>query len=314
MARCDPIAESQGDIVGQVRAILSGPEAELDYAETKIALDRIVDPAADGKATAIELDRLTESAWRLAGPEASARARLTAIRTVLYEKGPWNGYRPFDYDHANVRGADTRVNLLSHYLETRLGDCVSMPVLLLILADRLGLQVGLASAPCHLFVRYADPSGKTLSLEATSGGNPARPEWQRQSFRMSERAIASGLYMRTLSRRENVATMAGPVLQQLRDAQRYEESIEIADAILAHDGRNAHALVNRGYALERILRRDFDCSAPFLIPIALQPRYRWLQKCNHVAFATATELGWRPDDGPIPQEQRADVADATIAA
>jgi regulator of sirC expression with transglutaminase-like and TPR domain len=196
VASSDPNALIEG-----VEAVLSVPDAELDYARAKVSLDALIDPEADTDRTFAELDRLTEAASALAGPNPSEVQRLRSVRTVIYEAGPWNGGRGLAYDMSDPDGLNLSNALLHNYLRTGLGQCVSMPILFLIIADRLGLDVALACAPNHLFVRYAAPDGQVFNLEITSGGHPARLDWFRQEMPMSDRALAKGLYMRSLPRR-----------------------------------------------------------------------------------------------------------------
>src|SRR3546814_13674837 len=71
--------------------------------------------------------------------------------------------------------------LLPTYLASRRGNCVSMPVLHIILAEKLGLNVHLSTAPLHMFVRYTNPQNqRDLSIEPTSGGYPTRDVWSRE--------------------------------------------------------------------------------------------------------------------------------------
>jgi hypothetical protein len=135
-------------------------------------------------------------------------AKLSALRRVIYESGAWNGGRPFAYDHADPLGQNVRNKLIATYLATRRGNCVSMPVLVLIVGERMGLNLALSTAPLHIFLRHTEESGREINLEATSGAHPARTLWYRQNLPMTDRAIESGLYMRTLSRWEAVAHMA----------------------------------------------------------------------------------------------------------
>jgi hypothetical protein len=93
----------------------------------------------------------------MAGPGADSARKLDALRALIYKSGPWNGFRPFDYDFDNFK--DLRVKLLSRYLETRLGNCVTMPILFLILAEKIGLDLSLAVAPVYLYLRRRDESG-----------------------------------------------------------------------------------------------------------------------------------------------------------
>jgi regulator of sirC expression with transglutaminase-like and TPR domain len=186
--------------------------------------------------------------------------------------------------------------LLSTYIRTRKGNCVSMPTLFLIVADRMGLTVGLGAAPLHLFVRYSDPEAIQHNLEATSGGHEARTLWYRQNLPMTDRAIESGIYMRTLSRRETVAAMATVVMDFLLAERRYQEAQDVADAILAASPRDVHAMVNKGNAAGHLMQTEYHerYPDPALVPPALLPRYRLLAEANERAFREAEALGWTP--------------------
>jgi regulator of sirC expression with transglutaminase-like and TPR domain len=291
-----PAAPPPGDVPALVRAILARPDEELDYARAKLALDRIIDPALDADRVLAAIDRLAEAASRLAGAGASSGARLAALRRQIYERGPWNDYHPCDYDHSDPDGTHIPNKLLHVYLRRRLGNCVSMPILFLILARRLGLDMALASAPLHIFLRYRSPEGGIFNLETTSGGHPARDEWYRHNFPMSDRALASGLYMRSLTRREGVALMATTVLEHLLLGGRHEEAIAVARIILEHDPRAGQVMAAQGTAYGRLLEVEFieKYPIPYLIPEALRPRRLMLIERNVSLFSAAEALGWEP--------------------
>lgn len=286
--------EPPADPAGTVAAVLDRTEAELDYLDAKLAFDAVVDPSADKDAARAEVERLAGEALGLCGAGAASARRLAALRTVIYESGPWNGHRPFRYDHNGFKAI--RPKLLASYLSTRLGNCVSMPVLFLILAERLGLDVAFASAPCHLYVRHRDELGRVINLEPTSGAEPARDVWIRQNFRISDRAVESGLYMRSLPRREGIAAMAETVVHHLKEKRRWEEVVAVCEVVLRHSPRDIIALTNLGTACANILRAEFldKYRSVFLIPVPLRARYSLLLHKNHEAFAKAEALGWEP--------------------
>jgi hypothetical protein len=176
-----------------------------------------------------------------------------------------------------------------------------MPVLFLILADRLGVDIGLALAPMHLFLRYRGGDGNEINLEATSGALPARDAWVREQFRIGERAIASGLYMRKLSRRESVAAIALTIVEHLTAERRYREALEAASLISAHAPLNAFALAHQGQACFHLIRTQFlePYRSEFLIPLPLRGRYTLLLHRNREAFAAAEALGWEPVCSPL---------------
>jgi regulator of sirC expression with transglutaminase-like and TPR domain len=184
------------------------------------------------------------------------------------------------------------------YLDRRLGNCVSMPVLFAILADRIGLDVALATAPDHIFVRWRDRDGHVLNLETTSGAHPAREAWFRENMPMSDRALANGLYMRSLGRREGVALLANSLLSHLIDVQSYSEAIEVADVILTHAPRDVWAILKKGTACGHLIRTEFEdhYPHPFQIPMPQRLRYLTLARRNRELFEVAEALGWEPED------------------
>lgn len=279
-----------------VSDVLSRTDDQLDYGRAKLTFDRIVDPSLDIEATLAEIDRLASSANMLAGAGATSGARLSALRRVIYERGPWNGNRPFSYDHSDPLGQNVRNKRISTYLATRRGNCVSMPILFLTAGERMGLNFALSTAPLHIFLRYTDEGGRVINLEATSGALPARLEWFRKNLPMSDRSIESGLYMRTLTRREAVAHMASTVVDFLMGEGRFQEAIDVAEVILRYYPLDGYTLVKLGTAYGELMQAEFieRFPNPNSIPLALRQRYVLLTQGNQRAFQTAEALGWEP--------------------
>ncbi len=231
---------------------------------------------------------------------ASDAERLNALRSFLYQPGWWNEERPFAYDLSDPLGRAPGAQMLSHYLATRKGNCVSMPLLFVALAERLGLDVTLSTAPQHLFVKWRDrATGKVWNLEATSGAGAARDEHYRRMLPMSDAAVASGVYLKALSRQEALATIATGVLDGLLDSARHEEAMTVADVLIEAWPANVYAMLQKGNAYHRILERDFVRRYPAESDIPadrLAEAYRLLRG-NKLAFAQAEALGWRAEDG-----------------
>lgn len=297
VAEAERVAAESPGVAAAVRAILSVPDAELAYGKAKLALDHLVDPGFDPGEVMAELDAMAARALEMAGPEADESTKLGAIRHLIYESGPWNDHRPFAYDPSDPLGQRLDNKLLPNYLATRRGQCVSMPILFLVLAEKLGIDMRLACAPHHVFLRYTDQGDRTFNVEATSGGHPARDEWYRSQFAISDRAIESGVYMRTLSRRESVALMATTVLQHLMFEARYAEAIAASEVILRYNPRDVHVLLWKATACGELVQREFAAKypIPFLIPEPARSRYRFLTAMNEALLARAEALGWEPD-------------------
>lgn len=295
------ISRAQGqplsNLAARIRTLFTGP-AVGDYLQAKLEVDAIVQPSLNNQNTRQVAEALAAEAHRIAGANANDALKLAAVRTVIYESGVWNDNRPFAYDMRDPLGRNIQNKLLATYMQTRLGNCVSMPVLFLILADRLELNVSLATAPHHVFVRYTDAGGRALNLETTSGGHPARDVWYQQNMPMTDLAISNGLYMRTLSRQESMATMALTVGEFLLGAGRYAEVIDVAEVIGEYAPRDVGPILLAGEAYGRMFADEFENRYPTLesIPPSLHGRYRELATMNASLYAHAEALGWRPSE------------------
>ncbi|HST35268.1 MAG TPA: transglutaminase family protein [Allosphingosinicella sp.] len=291
-----PVSQANANPAAAVRAVLSAPDDQLNYGRAKLALDQIIDPSIDAEATLAEVDRLAESATTIAGPRAADGVKLSALQRVIYEGGAWNGNRPFGYDHSDPLGQNVRNKLLSTYLRTRRGNCVSMPILFLLVGDRMGLNLSLSTAPLHVFVRYTAPTGRVMNIEAANGGHPTRDLWYREIMPMSDRAIESGLYLRTLTKREAIAHMATTVMEFLMTEQRFQEAIDVAEVILQNFPRDGYTMAKLGTAYAGLMRIEFvqRYPNPALIPDDMRGRYVMLAQRNQQAFQSAEALGWEP--------------------
>jgi regulator of sirC expression with transglutaminase-like and TPR domain len=286
----------------QVRTLVELPDDRLDPLAVQLAIDRIVDPTLDAASTTRALESLLMRIEARLPPAATARAKLDVLLSSLYQPGPWNDWRPFSYDLDDPTGKDLRTKLLGHYLRTRKGNCVSMPILVLILGQQLGLRVTLAAAPNHLLVKYLADDGQWLNVEATSGGFKYDSSYERE-MQIPARAIDSGIYLRPMSPREAVGHQLGTLMEHYGRNGRPHDRIAVADLALAQNARDIGAMLHAasGYSvlLEWIRRRYPD---PADIPPEQHEDVRHMQAANLGLFARAESLGWTE---PTPEQQRA---------
>lgn len=283
-----------------LQALLQSPQADLDFAEAKLAIDAFVDPSIDSEAATAEIDRMAMVVEKMIAtlPEAEATSleRMKALRAFLYEPGWWNDHQPFRYDLEDPLGQKIGAQSLTNYLKTRKGNCISMPMLFLALGESIGLDLTLSTAPLHVFVKWTEAeTGKIWNLETTSGGGFTRDEHYRKLLPMTDEAIGNGVYLKTLSRKEALGVMASAVLDDLLRRGRYEDAVVVADVLIAANPADTYALVKKGTAYYRLLERDFIRKYPKESDIpADQIAYaNELYRANRDAFVRAEALGWR---------------------
>lgn len=277
-----------------VKQFLAIPEAALDLAKAKLTVDQLIDASIDVTGTLQQLDAMAEQARSLAPPNASKRDTVVALQTYLYLPGSWNGQRPFQYDLDDPYGRNIRNKLLTTYLNTRKGNCVSMPILFIILGQKLGLDVTAAMAPEHVLVKFRDERGRLFNIEATSGGFKSDASY-RQDMPMTDQALTNGIYLHRLSKRETVAVMVGTLLEYWGQQGQQERRIELADQLLAVYPKSVATMLQEGSAYYRLLQEHFlsKYPSPTDIPEAERAYFSALGRNNELWFNRAEALGWR---------------------
>lgn len=281
-----------------IQRILESPEQGIDLARAKLAIDRMIDPSIEVESTLTQLDKMAQEIKAMLPANASSRLTLDALRYHIYQPTAWNQGRPFQYDLDDPYGRNVRNKLMPTYLATRKGNCVSMPLLFIILGQKLGLDVTASLAPNHVFVQWRDTDGKLYNLETTSGAGFTRDLWMRQQFSMTDEALKSGIYMRPLSKKETVAVMAGTLLEFYGQQGRQEPLRALAVLLQQYSPRDVSFMLHQHAALLGIRHQEFVRRYPTPRDIPEDKRARFIELESQVKalYDRAFALGWRPLD------------------
>jgi hypothetical protein len=158
------------------------------------------------------------------------------------------------YDFEDYMGdRDWTKMFVMKLLHTGTGQCHSMPLAYLCLAEQLHAKAYLSLAPNHSFVQYFDSKGQRYNFEATNG-NLVTQIWLMQSTYINATALKNGTYLDTLSSRKLYAQCLGDLLSSyLMKTRRYDDfSEQIIRKILEVDPQNMIALMetaNRDHAV-----------------------------------------------------------------
>ncbi len=115
-------------------------------------------------------------------------------------------HMPYEYDFDDPFGKTDYTKLfVTKLMRTRKGQCRSMPLLYLILAEGLGVKAWLSYSPSHSYVRLQDDKKTWYNLELTNG-NYSADSWILGSSFIKSEALKNELYMDTLSKKELIAS------------------------------------------------------------------------------------------------------------
>ncbi|MBA4137415.1 MAG: hypothetical protein C0518_08890 [Opitutus sp.] len=153
----DPIAEFRGFIQSMNYELETGV----------ILLNRTVNPAFDIAAFSTQLDAFAARVVKLLPKAATMRAQCKIINRVLFEEYGLRG----NSDHF----ADPRNSFLDQVLERRLGIPISLSIIYLLVAQRVGLELEAVGVPGHFLVGGYEPEGPFF-VDAFNAGMLLAPE------------------------------------------------------------------------------------------------------------------------------------------
>lgn len=270
------------------------PDDQVDYAAAKLAVDRLVDPATDKAAIRRELDRWERVIRANVPAGANGRQTLDALLKTLYTPGSWNEGKPFRYDLDDPLGKQPANKRLATYLATRKGNCVSMPILVAILGQRLGLTITLSTAPGHVMAMFADDTQQAwVYVEATGGGYKRDESYIRETG-ITQTALDNEIYLRPLHPHESVGVIASTLMEHYAREGDGDALMAVADLVLAANPKDTVAMIWKANAyylqIQDRYQRPYPKAAD--IPADKVPDYQRLSRENLAWFEKAEALGW----------------------
>lgn len=196
-----PCLALAADYEKEIDKLFALPEEKIDVGMAALIIAKEIYPYLDIKAYSAKIDTLAANVRLLTKGSLDPDWRVRVLNTYLFRT---EGFR-YDKDDVYVTKRDNRY--LNGILDTKKGSCVTLPLLYLSVAQRLGYPVYAVSAPMHYFLRYADPKFKEQNIEATSGGGYNPDEEYIAVLQISKTALKSGAYMRTMSHKEFLADL-----------------------------------------------------------------------------------------------------------
>ena len=114
---------------------------------------------------------------------------------------------PIRYDYDDYK---SEKNYDSHFvtklMQSGVGQCLSMPLYYLILAEAMGAEAYLAFSPHHSFIKIKDENGRWHNLELTCNSILSDAHYVNHSYIKAE-AIRNRLYLEPLDKKQVIAEM-----------------------------------------------------------------------------------------------------------
>jgi len=150
---------------------------------------------------------------------------------------------PMRYDFNDPKGnEDETKQFISKLLSTHSGQCHSLPLLYLILAEETNTPAQLSIAPSHMYVKIKDKSGTYYNLELTNG-HITSDAFILGSGYITAEALKNHLYMEPLTKKQTIAITLNDLTNNYLENIGYSKfALQCNDSVMKYDPNNFQAL------------------------------------------------------------------------
>lgn len=164
------------------------------------------------------------------------------------EEHPISSY-PLLYDFEDFWGKqDASKMFVSKLIRDGTGQCHSLPLLYLIIAEEIGAEAHLAFAPNHSYIKIQDKFGDWYNIELTTHSLTSDQFIMQTGF-VKSAAILNRIYLNPLSKQEVVAQCVNDLVLNYVRKFGYEEFILNGTSVAHYFGSNSISthLINHNY-------------------------------------------------------------------
>ncbi|WP_333696032.1 hypothetical protein [Flavobacterium sp.] len=153
------------------------------------------------------IQKMKEQGYDLNSNAAKNFMLFQYFSETLQLKSTKEKHLPFTYDFDDYMGMQNHAKMfVTKLLETGSGQCHSMPLLYLMLADEIQAEAYLALSPNHSYIRFPDDKRKWYNIELTNGMF-STTSYILQSGYIKSEALQNKIYMENLSKKELLANL-----------------------------------------------------------------------------------------------------------
>ncbi len=274
------------------------PESEVDIGLWALLIAKEVNPELEIEPYLKQLDELAAAVVKGLPNQDEDMAKLMITQIVLYQPGFWNENKTYAYDLDDPLGNKGNNKLLSTYMDTRKGNCVSMPTLYWAVLERVDANLPIygSQAPFHLFIRMKDRQKGNLVNMETTNGHTARTEWLISQSGATEKQIESGLYFQNMSKKQFLSILITDLENKAVKKGDLAMAWKYNQLILQLDPHSVHARVNRG-AIHHMKAKsivDEAKSANRPLTPGEKTEIKQLGEKGNREFEFARSKGWEP--------------------
>jgi regulator of sirC expression with transglutaminase-like and TPR domain len=162
------LAVHQQNVLAELERVLTGKEEDIDLLHAALLIARLDNDEVDLEAYRGEVERMARALIAKLPKDADEKVKLAALKRYLFTERGFHGSRGDYYNRSN--------SYLSEVIDDREGLPITLSVLYIELARRLGVNVVGVGLPGHFVVRHVPARGEGQLIDVYEGGVPLSKE------------------------------------------------------------------------------------------------------------------------------------------
>ncbi|PZF71604.1 hypothetical protein [Taibaiella soli] len=202
---------------------------------------------------------------------------------------------PLKYDFDDFMGdKDWSKMFVSKLIATNSGQCHSMPLLYLMIAQQLKAKAWLSISPQHSFIQFPDNNGNLLFYETTNG-NIVSAQWMIQSGYINATAIKNKTFLDTFSQKQLWVYCLSDLLMGYMDKFGYDDfAAQMRKKIEQLEPKNLTALIiDENEITKRTMRMIRAAGVKGVDDLPNHPNEYAAYKEMHAAYAKIDGTGYQ---------------------
>jgi regulator of sirC expression with transglutaminase-like and TPR domain len=158
----------QKRVLADLAKAVEAKDDDIDLLAASLLVARLDNEEVEAEPYRKEVDRMAREVLALAGKDAGEKAKLEALNKYLFTERGYHGSRGDYYHRSN--------SYLNEVIDDREGLPITLSVLYMEVARRVGLKIVGVGLPGHFVVKHVPAKGEEALLDVFEGGVPMTRE------------------------------------------------------------------------------------------------------------------------------------------
>jgi regulator of sirC expression with transglutaminase-like and TPR domain len=248
----------QRRVYKELSRVLAGEEEKIDLIHAALLLAKLDNEDVDVDAYRAEVERMARKAAEGLAKDAADDAKLKALDTFLFEKRGFHGSRGDYYNRSN--------SYLNEVIDDREGLPISLCVLYMDLARRLGVSVVGVGLPGHFVARHVPKEGEGQFIDVFERSERLTAEAAKKKASDFTGREVDNEVLKPVSKKDIVTRMLHNLLGVAQREQDVDAGLRYLDGLLMLDPSAAqNRMMRAGIYLSKGRKTDALAAVQYLL-------------------------------------------------